>query len=608
MLLLLSLMITSLTVAKPRRYEGFGSITKGGEGKPVYHVTSLKDDGSFGTLRDALSKDNRYIVFDTAGTILVTENLEIKGSHITIDGSTAPYPGITLKKTRPYNLVALLIRDANDIIIRHIRVHGLKDINDFVQEEAGTIAIHTSGTSSVKNIIIDHVTTRNAIDSGMDLYGEISNVTIQYCLIAYCRSPQTISHVSKHGFKKRRNISIHHNIYARNGERNPQLRADVRTVDYVNNIIYDWAYWDKKHGYGVRIKNKWTPNEPKVTINIINNAFIATNLPAWALVYGKDAGSEENDKGPDEILHQGMVYKESDMDSLYVSGNILPKQNMDNYSTVENPLAIPDYARVTTWPATVLADSVVPFAGTHYPLKDEQDILNAITDSLYSIFKYTDNQYLEISENNITISDIDGNIYPVVKIGRKWWTAENLKVTRYCNGDTLPNITDNREWRQVTSGAYCNYDNDERNAASYGRLYNWYAVNDSRNLAPAGWHVATDEDWKELEMYLGMNESQADDTYYRGTDEGGKLKKTGTSNWICPNTGATNQSGFSALPGGYRTYNGYFICMGYTASYWSSTESKKSNAWHRYLSYDCSGINHNHYFKQGAFSIRCVKD
>jgi pectate lyase len=385
--LVLSLIIVFSGIARPGQYEGFGSVTKGGEGKPVYHVTSLKDDGSFGTLRDALSKDNRYIVFDTAGTILVTENLEISGSNITIDGSTAPYPGITLKKARPSNLVALLIHNANHIVITYIRVIGFMDKNaDIAQEEAGTIAINTVGSGAVKNIIIDHVTIRNAIDSGMDLYGEISNVTIQYCLIAYSHSPQTISHVSRrHGFKKRRNISIHHNVYARNNERNPQLRADVRTVDYVNNIIYDWAYWDEPKGYGVRIKNKWRPGEPKVTINLTNNAFIATRRPSWALVYGKDAGSEENDEGPDTVLPQGTVYKESDMDSMYVSGNLLPEENMDNYSTINNPLPIPDYARVTTWPVEALADSVVPFTGTHYPLEDEQDIFNVITDSLHLI-------------------------------------------------------------------------------------------------------------------------------------------------------------------------------------------------------------------------------
>jgi hypothetical protein len=174
-------------------------------------------------------------------------------------------------------------------------------------------------------------------------------------------------------------------VYARNNERNPQLRGDARTIDYVNNIVYDWGYWKEDQGYGIRLKNKWKPGELKVTMNIINNLFIATRRPAWALVYGKDAGSEENDEGPAQVLPQDAVYKESDMDSVYVTGNLLPKENMDNYSTIENPLPIPEYARVTTWPATALVDSVVPFVGTHYPLKDEQEIFDAITDSLSQI-------------------------------------------------------------------------------------------------------------------------------------------------------------------------------------------------------------------------------
>jgi hypothetical protein len=121
----------------------------------------------------------------------------------------------------------------------------------------------------------------------------------------------------------------------------------------------------------------------------MNNIFIPTVRPAWALVYGKNAGSEENDHGPDEILPQGAVYKGSDMDSIYVVGNILPKENRDHYSTIPNPIPIPAYARVKTWPAKNLADSLLKSVGTHYPLADEQDIFDAIADSLDSILKET---------------------------------------------------------------------------------------------------------------------------------------------------------------------------------------------------------------------------
>lgn len=377
--------LVSVTVSQPVNIEGFGSVTSGGAGKPVYHVTSLLDDGSYGTLRDALAQGNRYIVFDTAGTITVSSNLEIIGSNITIDGSTAPYPGITLAKSK-LAVVIISIHNARDIILTHLRIRGWMDENaDWTIENRGAIAIHNAGAGSVRNIVLSNITVRNAIDSGMDIWGDVQNVSIQYCLLAMNHSPQTISHYGSDEFKARRNISIHHNVYARNNERNPQLRADTRNVDYVNNIVYDWAFWNEPVGYGLRVKNQWEPGEPKVTINIIKNAFIATRRHAWALVYGKDAGSDQNDKGPVELLEQGTIYLDSDMDSVYVTGNILPEENIDHWSTIPGPLPVPDYAKVTTYPAAELADLVVPFAGTHYPLQDEREIFNAITDSLRAI-------------------------------------------------------------------------------------------------------------------------------------------------------------------------------------------------------------------------------
>jgi len=206
------------------------------------------------------------------------------------------------------------------------------------------------------------------------------------------------------------------------------------------------------------------------------------------------------------------------------------------------------------------------------------------------------------------VTDIDGNIYVTTKIGNQWWMAENLKVTHYRSGDPIPNVTDNTQWIGLSTGAYCNYGNDTSNVATYGRLYNWYAVDDSRNIAPLGWHIPTDDEWKELEMYLGMSASQANATGWRGTDEGGKLKEAGITHWNSPNTGATNSSGFSALPGGYRDgSNGSFYFMGYYGYWWSATESG-SYAWYRILGYDYSQVLRNSTTKQPGFSIRCVRD
>jgi uncharacterized protein (TIGR02145 family) len=208
-----------------------------------------------------------------------------------------------------------------------------------------------------------------------------------------------------------------------------------------------------------------------------------------------------------------------------------------------------------------------------------------------------------------TITDIDGNDYKLVKIGDQIWTAENLKVTHYRNGDAIPNETGDEEWCDLLSGAYCNYDNDEIYMATYGRLYNWLAVNDSRNIAIAGWHVPTDEEWKELEMYLGMSQSQADDVGYRGSDEGGKMKETGTTHWNSPNEGATNESGFTALPGGYRTYGaGHFVTMGNLAYFWSSTEGNSNEAWFRVLDSGTPRVSRYSDNKCRGVSIRLVRD
>ncbi len=214
------------------------------------------------------------------------------------------------------------------------------------------------------------------------------------------------------------------------------------------------------------------------------------------------------------------------------------------------------------------------------------------------------------SASSGTVTDIDGNVYQTITIGDQVWMMENLKVTHYRNGDPIPNVTDGGTWEGLTTGAYCNYNNNEGNVATYGRLYNWYAVDDSRNIAPEGWHVPTDEEWKQLEMYLGMSQAEADADAldWRGTDEGGKLKETGTTHWNSPNEGATNESGFTALPGGFRHHSGNFGNMGYYAYFWSSTETSSSYAWYRNLGYSGSQVYRSNYYKQDGFSVRCVRD
>jgi uncharacterized protein (TIGR02145 family) len=212
------------------------------------------------------------------------------------------------------------------------------------------------------------------------------------------------------------------------------------------------------------------------------------------------------------------------------------------------------------------------------------------------------------TEAPATVTDIDGNSYNTVTIGSQVWMVENLKVTHYRNGDEIPNVTDGSTWNYLTTGAQCAYGNDANNVASYGRLYNWYAVDDSRGIAPQGWHVPTDEDWKQLEMYLGMSQADADLIGQRGTDEGDKLKEAGTSHWNSPNTGATNETGFSALPGGHRYSNGNFFNLGAYANFWSSTEGTSNYVLDRLLIVNYSGIARYQDDKRFGYSVRCVRD
>lgn len=196
-----------------------------------------------------------------------------------------------------------------------------------------------------------------------------------------------------------------------------------------------------------------------------------------------------------------------------------------------------------------------------------------------------------------TVTDIDGNVYNTVTIGNQTWMKENLKTTRYTNGDPIANVTDNTAWINLTAGGYSNYDNNAANAITYGRLYNWYAVNDTRKIAPKGWHVATDAEWLALETYLGG---------WRVA--GGPLKETGTAHWASPNTGANNSSGFTGLPGGVRKNDGPFNVLGSAGYWWASTEYNAGNAYVHSMNYSYAEVYSLYIPKRIGCSVRCVKD
>jgi len=213
-----------------------------------------------------------------------------------------------------------------------------------------------------------------------------------------------------------------------------------------------------------------------------------------------------------------------------------------------------------------------------------------------------------------TITDIDGNVYTIISIGDQFWMAENLRTTRYRNGDIIPNITDNQEWQSLTTGAWVIYDNDHSQDTTYGKLYNWYAVDDERGLCPEGWHVPSDEEWKKFELYLGMPKQSIDEEGFRGSNEGGKIKSTRTvpdphPRWNTPNLAATNETGFSAVPGGYRNVHGYYDGKGSYAYFWPSLPGiSKIFSWNRELASNESGISRGRFDKRSGFSVRCIRN
>lgn len=213
-----------------------------------------------------------------------------------------------------------------------------------------------------------------------------------------------------------------------------------------------------------------------------------------------------------------------------------------------------------------------------------------------------------------TVTDLDGNVYPTVTIGTQVWMAENLKVTHYANGDNIAYVRADTDWYNLNTGALSYYSHDTLNRNVYGNLYNGFAVLDSRNVCPEGWHVPTDDEWVLLERTICSSATCTLDFPYaslnsgwQGTDEGGKLKETGTLHWNSPNTGATNSSGMTVLPGGYRYWDGLFYTIGDYTILWTATEdSSQVNMWFRGILNNRSDVYKGYGDKKNGMSIRCV--
>ena len=211
------------------------------------------------------------------------------------------------------------------------------------------------------------------------------------------------------------------------------------------------------------------------------------------------------------------------------------------------------------------------------------------------------------NETSVNIPNIN---LTSITIGTQIWSAKNLEVTQYLNGDPIPQVSNPQEWATLTTGAWCWYDNDSTtNAPVYGKLYNWYAVNDSRGLAPDGWHLPSENDWNKLVLSIDVN---ADTTCMisctQSSIAGGEMKETNLTHWLSPNNGATNSTGFAALPGGGRDTDGTYFYLGNYGNWWSTGTYDASSAFIRTISYSGASFKKEVSYKRLGYSVRVVKN
>ena len=250
--------------------------------------------------------------------------------------------------------------------------------------------------------------------------------------------------------------------------------------------------------------------------------------------------------------------------------------------------------------------------------------LTSETTYIYRVYSFnnvgnspTYSNELSITTGSPTVTDASNNTYPTVTIGTQVWMAENLRTTKYRDGSNIPVVTDNTQWANnyntgATSPMMCWYNNDQATYTTnkFGALYNWYAINPAtngnKNVCPTGWHVPTDAEWNVLIANLDPFYIPSSDGSQSGT-AGGKMKITGTEYWLSPNTGATNSSGFSGLPGGARFFGSFRNVSNY-GDWWSSSESDTNNAWSRTLGHNFPDVGRNTLSKFNGYSVRCVRD
>ncbi len=371
----------------PSHYQGYGSQSAGGQGGTVYWVDPLLGDPSTdahtGTyadpcsLRKAVSGSNRVIKFTRGGTITLLSDLDTSQHNVTIDGFTCPSPGVTITQNSSthagFHIESRGNQSAHDWIINHIRFDGLWDQDRTHRIGWAIFGLAGFGTDSkVEKIILDHLTIRDDQDK-TTFWGHIANVTISNSLFHSSGKGFLISYYHRSPDLLKTDITVYRNVFARNDQRNPQLRGWIRNLDVVNNVMFEWG------NYGTRIKNE--PGEESIYANVINNYFKPLNPSSRALIYGWSPGPDYADGGPATKQPQGTVYTGSDMGKLWVAGNILPAGNIDEYSTISAPLPVPPWAQVRTVPAEK-AYTFVPQVGMQYRDSRDQKIIDDVMDAI----------------------------------------------------------------------------------------------------------------------------------------------------------------------------------------------------------------------------------
>ena len=263
----------------------------------------------------------------------------------------------------------------------------------------------------------------------------------------------------------------------------------------------------------------------------------------------------------------------------------------------------------------ILLISTIVFAQMEMKIqKIDGDLISIPIDEIDSLY---------FEETDLTVTDYDGNVYQAIQIGDQIWMAENLRTTHFADGTPIPLVTDNTAWGNLgdnnTDKAYCWFNNNISNAEPYGALYTWAAVMNGANsssanpsgvqgIAPDGWHIPSDDEWKELEMFLGMSQAQANQTGWRGTDQADQLKEEGTAHWSNGNNG-NNSTGFTALGGGGRfPDSGAFAGFTEMGFWWSATENTGTSIYVRCMFFSSGQIWRDDEVKSEGFSVRCIKD